>query len=293
MVNRSLCLRQYLPAIICSFVQYTPPILNCKQRAPLRSKWCEGMSGRTIAIGDIHGCRQALDAILAAIRPQPEDRLILLGDFIDRGPDSWGVIERILQLQHECLVVSLLGNHEEMLLGAITDTASLRLWLGFGGDATLESYRLGRDKLPPLTNADIPFRKWLWMLEDSRKELRRFPVPHLEFLRACSSHYRTKTHLFVHANCRPEKEPEEESDQVLRWEVVDPRWAKPHKSGKIMVAGHTAQKSGKILDLGHTICIDTYCHGGGWLTALDVDTGHSWQANLHGKLADKQDASTT
>ena len=93
-----------------------------------------------------------------------------------------------------------------------------------------------------LTNADIPFRKWLWMLEESRKELRRFPVPHLEFLRACSSFFETPTHLFVHANCRPEVAPLEESDQILRWEVVDPRWAKPHQSGKVLVVGHTAQK---------------------------------------------------
>jgi serine/threonine protein phosphatase 1 len=79
--------------------------------------------------------------------------------------------------------------------------------------------------------------------------------------------------------------PMEESDQFLRWEVVDPRWAKPHKSGKILVVGHTAQKDGQVLNLGHLICIDTYCHGGGWLTALDVDTGHLWQANLEGQIA--------
>jgi serine/threonine protein phosphatase 1 len=221
------------------------------------------MGGRTIAIGDIHGCHKAFEALLAAIAPQPDDRLIFLGDFVDRGPDSWGVIERILQLQNECAVVSLLGNHEEMLLEAITDPGSLRPWLGFGGDATLESYRLAREKLPPLTNADVPFHKWLWQLEESRKELRRFPVPHLEFLRACLTFYETRTHLFVHANCRPEVSAMEESDQILRWEVVDPRWSKPHKSGKVLVVGHTAQKSGQILDLGHLICIDTYCHGGG------------------------------
>jgi serine/threonine protein phosphatase 1 len=246
------------------------------------------MSGRTIAIGDIHGCFQAFEALLQAIAPQPEDRLILLGDFVDRGPDSWGVIERILKLQQQCNLVSLLGNHEEMLLAAISDSDSLRMWLGFGGDATLESYRLGREKLPPLTNADVPFRKWLWMLEDSRKELRRFPVPHLEFLRACSAWYETQTHLFVHANCRPDVAPVEESEQILRWEVVDPRWAQPHKSGKVLVVGHTAQKDGQVLDLGHLICIDTYCHGGGWLTALDVDTGQLWQTNLEGRLAKSQ-----
>jgi serine/threonine protein phosphatase 1 len=243
------------------------------------------MTGRTIAIGDIHGCRQAFEALLQAIAPQPEDRLILLGDFVDRGPDSWGVVERILKLQHECNLVSLLGNHEEMLLTAISDPDTLRPWLGFGGDATVESYRLGREGLPPLTNADVPFRKWLWMLAESRNELHRFPVSHLEFLRACSAWYETRTHLFVHANCRPDVAPVEESEQFLRWEAVDPCWAKPHKSGKVMVVGHTAQKDGQVLDLGHLICIDTYCHGGGWLTALDIDTGHKWQCDLEGRVA--------
>ncbi len=242
------------------------------------------MSGRTIAIGDIHGCRLAFEMLLAAIEPTPDDQIVLLGDYIDRGPDSWGVIERILNLQQECKVITLMGNHEEMLLTALTDPSSLRLWLGFGGDATLESYRLARDRLPPLTNADIPFRKWLWMPEESRLEMRRLPVPHLEFMYACTPYFETSTHLFVHAKCRPDVDPKDESPQTLRWEAVDHRESNPHKSGKVMIVGHTAQKSGKIRDLGHVICIDTYCHGGGWLTGIDVANGHLWRANRDGQM---------
>ena len=213
--------------------------------------------------------------------------MILLGDLVDRGPDSWGVVERAIRLENECSLICLKGNHEEMLLDSIKDPDSLRLWLGFGGDATLESFRLGRSGLPPLTNADVPYRKWLLKLDEARKELRRIWVPHLAFLRACPSYYETRTHLFVHANCRPDVSPADESEQILHWEVVDPRWAKPHKSGKIMVVGHTAQKDGKILNLGHLVCIDTYCHGGGWLTALDVESGQYWQANLDGRIPNR------
>jgi serine/threonine protein phosphatase 1 len=241
-------------------------------------------TGRTIAIGDIHGCLSAFDALVNAIGPEPSDQFILLGDYIDRGPESWGVIEHILQLQKLCRVVTLLGNHEEMLLAALSDTSSLRLWLGFGGDAALESYRLAREKLPPLTCADVPFRKWLWMLEESRKELRRFPVPHLEFLRSCVSYHETATHLFVHANCRPDVLPQLESEQILRWEAVEARWAQPHSSGKVLIVGHTAQKSGQILDLGFLKCLDTYCHGGGWLTALEVESGQAWHTNIQGQV---------
>jgi serine/threonine protein phosphatase 1 len=58
----------------------------------------------------------------------------------------------------------------------------------------------------------------------------------------------------------------------------------PHESGKTVIVGHTSQKSGEILDLGHLVCIDTYCHGGSWLTALEVTTGQVWQANRNGEL---------
>jgi serine/threonine protein phosphatase 1 len=249
------------------------------------------MCGRTIAIGDIHGCRQAFDAILAEIAPQANDKIVLLGDYIDRGPDSWGVISRILQLQTECDVICIQGNHEEMLRSANVYRTSLRLWLGFGGDATLESYRRGRDKLSPLTNADIPIPKGLWKLEESRKELDQFPVPHRDFICSCVSFYETATHLFVHANCRPDIDPKDESAQFLRWEVVNPRSSRPHKSGKILIVGHTAQHDGKILDLDHLLCIDTFCYGGGWLTALDVESGYCWQANRDGELSKQQQAS--
>ena len=72
--------------------------------------------GRTIAVGDIHGCSVALTAVLQAAAPQPEDTIITLGDHIDRGPDSRGVIERLLALAGRCRLIPLLGNHE-MLLG--------------------------------------------------------------------------------------------------------------------------------------------------------------------------------
>ncbi len=56
----------------------------------------------------------------------------------------------------------------------------------------------------------------------------------------------------------------------------------PHESGKRAIVGHTSQKSGEILDLDHIVCIDTYCYGGRWLTALEVETGRLWQVDPHG-----------
>ena len=71
--------------------------------------------GRTIAIGDVHGCPAALAALVRASAPTPLDTLVFLGDYIDRGPDSRGVLGQVIELTGRCVVVPLLGNHEEMV----------------------------------------------------------------------------------------------------------------------------------------------------------------------------------
>src|SRR5262249_22206274 len=91
--------------------------------------------GRTIAIGDIHGCSAALAALVRAIAPTPPDTLVFLGDYIDRGPDSRGVLEQVTALAERCTAVPLLGNHEEMVLAALEGPSELRYWLKFGGAA--------------------------------------------------------------------------------------------------------------------------------------------------------------
>jgi hypothetical protein len=74
------------------------------------------MKSRTIAIGVIHGCSAALDALLEAIGPRPDDIIVTLGDYINRGPDSRGVLDRLIDLIRRCRLVPLLGNHDQMLL---------------------------------------------------------------------------------------------------------------------------------------------------------------------------------
>ena len=76
----------------------------------------------------------------------------------------------------------------------------------------------------------------------------------------------------------------EQFPRQLRWQSLKISTPGPHGSGKKVVVGHSAQKTGEILDLGHLICIDTYCFGGGWLTALDVHTQETWQTNRQGAL---------
>lgn len=212
--------------------------------------------GRLIAIGDIHGCSVALATLIEVIKPTPLDTLVFLGDFIDRGPDSRGVIEQVIRLGERCLVVPLLGNHEEMLLGALEGKDNVGFWLKFGGRETLASYG---------TDADV------------------IPAEHIRFIRGCKNYYETVSHIFVHAFYDPDTPLHQQKWDSLRWASLPPD-PKPHCSGKVAIVGHTAQKSGELLDLKCVKCIDTFCHGSGWLTALEVNTGQVWQANQAGQL---------
>ncbi len=217
---------------------------------------------RTVAIGDIHGCADALEALLKIVDPEPTDTIVTLGDMIDRGPDSRGVLEQLLELRQRCQLVPLLGNHEEMLLTTRIDpesTAMLSMWLRNGGTATLDSYGYG---IGPL----------------------QLPETHVELIESCLEFYETDTHIFVHANLDPDLPPREQQAYTLHWQPLTERTPERHVSGKTVVVGHTVQREGSILDRGYLKGIDTNCYGGGWLTALDAASGQLWQANRNGEI---------
>ncbi len=215
------------------------------------------MSARTIVFGDIHGCAEALDALLDVIEPMADDRLIMLGDYVDRGPDSRAVLQRILSLADRCQLVPLLGNHELMLMRALESMEQLIFWLGYGGQQTVDSY--GGDP-------------------------HQIPREHIDFMRSCQLHFETDTHIFVHANYQHDQPLNEQPEDKLLWTHLSQSLPPPHYSGKKVFVGHTPQVSGDIMDLGYLACIDTCCYGGGWLTAVDVDSGELWQANSDGQL---------
>src|SRR5690349_1844333 len=101
---------------------------------------------RTLAIGDIHGCHLALTMLLEQIAPKPEDRLIFLGDYIDRGPASRDVVESLLSLKSKCTNVFLRGNHEAMILDARADALKENVWQSCGGFEALISYHAEYDQ---------------------------------------------------------------------------------------------------------------------------------------------------
>ncbi len=214
------------------------------------------MAARTIAIGDIHGYSTALRALLAIISPTSEDTVIQLGDAIDRGTDSQGVLELLIRVAEQSNLIFVKGNHEELLLNALDDAAALPRWLRNGGNSTLESYGC----------ADPT--------EISEK--------HLKFVRSAIDYYETERFVFLHAGYVENLELNEQPALALRWRVTNKN-TPPHLSGKTVVTGHTPQLSGKVLDLGHVICIDTNCVHGGWLSAIDMESRTVWQANNRGE----------
>jgi len=212
--------------------------------------------GRVIAIGDIHGCDRALELLLAMIAPQSDDCLVVLGDVVDRGPNTRRCIAMLLELRQRCRLVHLMGNHEEMVLDALHGGEWSRSWPGYGGREMLASYGGGFGMIPP---------------------------EHMDFIRGGKEYFETPTHIFVHAHLRRHVPIEAERCEYLRWERFE-AYPEAHCSGKRVVCGHTAQRHGRPAGNQHYLCIDTcvYCPLG-FLSALDVTTDLLWQASQAGE----------
>ena len=220
---------------------------------------------RIIAIGDIHGCSEALKVLIEAIAPWPEDTIVVLGDVIDWGPDSRDCVRQLIDLSSRCDLILIRGNHEEMLFAALESESELRSWLDLGGEETLKSY---------------PYRGGDEFIDPE----------HVQFLKAnARDYYETDEFIFVHASYDPNKPMAEQSNTTLQWEFVEPEKMRPHYSGKTVIAGHTPQTSGEPLDLGFLKVIDTDCSRGGWLTALEVGSGRIVQANQLGEARVKEE----
>lgn len=188
-----------------------------------------------IAIGDIHGCLKTLKALWKTLRDYPDALLIFVGDYIDRGPDSKGVVDFLLQKQHERECVFLRGNHEQMLLDAYK-TGDAYGWMVNGGEATLSSY-----------GNDI--------------RVTELPENHLEFYKQTLPYYETKDYFFVHAGAQPEKTLAEckKDPSAMKFFL----WGREHINlyetawEKVVVFGHTPKK--EPIDRKQMIGIDTGC----------------------------------
>ncbi len=212
---------------------------------------------RHLAIGDIHGCYNALRTLCDYVQLRRDDVILPLGDYCDRGPNTHAVIDYLLHLTKTHAVRPLRGNHDIMMLNAGENDAEMSKWLDVGGDKTLQSYSPFEGASGTLS--DVPEHHWRWLTI------------------ALLPYFETDTHFFVHANAYPDVPLDEQPDFMLYWERFNDPPA--HESGKTMVCGHTSQKSGQPIANPNAVCIDTWAHGRGWLSCLHAESGMVWQAD--------------
>jgi len=208
------------------------------------------MTPITFAIGDIHGCLEKLRRLIAACEARAgrrATRFVFLGDYVDRGPDSRGVIDYMLQLQQARpdAAVCLHGNHEQLALDAHIDERAIPVWLRNNGATTQENYPSTGGRISPLHLG------WLSAL----------PFCHDDGLR-----------FFVHAGVELDVPLTAQSPEVMLWmrepfltdsDTVD--------CGRFVVHGHTPQASGKPDLRKHRVNLDTAAVMGGPLTAAVFD----------------------
>ncbi|PKN23383.1 MAG: hypothetical protein CVU68_01160 [Deltaproteobacteria bacterium HGW-Deltaproteobacteria-3] len=269
--------------------------------------------GRVLAIGDIHGCARHLEKLLEAIEPTCEDLIVTLGDYIDRGPDSKGVIDILIDLHsnQDINIVSLRGNHDAMLLMCF-DQARLReyypskagldaddvdywervlvnsypggLWYSNEALETFISYGDRRGKASRWLEVQQDLN-WFYFecCNDITKQMRELtieviPQEHIDFLRnSCVDACETDKFIFVHGGLCPDIPLADQPLFPLHWKRFN-KDCKPHCSGRKVICGHTPQPDLLVHDLGHAACLDTGAYmEKGFLTCMDVMNGQCWQ----------------
>ena len=204
---------------------------------------------RTYALSDIHGCLSKLEGLVAQCRADGGDtaKFVFLGDYIDRGPDTRGVLEFVIDLQRRMpsQVICLCGNHEDLALNAIDDTTETDQWVVYnGGDKALRSYGVTRPS--------------------------EVPADHVAWLRALATHHDDGLRFFVHAGIDPTRPLDRQQRHDLLW-MREPFLSDPRDHGRFIVHGHTPLRGGQPDLRANRVNIDTAAVMGGPLTAAVFD----------------------
>jgi serine/threonine protein phosphatase 1 len=234
---------------------------------------------RVYAIGDIHGRDDLFEQLLKKIEADNAQRgkafttLILLGDLVDRGPDSASVIERAIGLGQPFDKISLLiGNHEECFLAALTgDLRRVRYFIRIGGDATIKSY--WRDEAA-YAAADFD--------EVAKRLPTLVPQSHIDFLGRGEDMVQIGDYVFVHAGVRPGVPLDRQELSDLRW-IREEFLEGQHDHGLTIVYGHTISDS--VDETRGRIGIDTGAYMTGCLTALGLEGGDRWFLDTADRLS--------
>lgn len=235
-----------------------------------RREFIDTSSTPTYAVGDVHGCHDLLAAleekiIADAARLPGRKLIVMLGDFVDRGPASARVIGRLMAppppgFDRICLT----GNHETTMLDYIDGRISLTDWLPMGAEATLQSYGLDVAHLSRQHSSEKKLDDFI------RSSL---PAAHIEFLRGLPILLDTPSALFVHAGIDPERPIAEQSDADLVY-IRSPFLDSRHPMPKLVVHGHTPVK--RVMANGERLNLDTGAFRSGTLSAARL-----WQGRVH------------
>lgn len=239
-----------------------------RRKADAAARVPDGM--RVYAIGDIHGRLDLFEALLAQIdadnahRPPADVRLILLGDLIDRGPASAGVVEKAMLLRRSSTAVSMLmGNHEEVFLRAIEgDVRATRLLVRVGGRATLLSYGFTDQEYQ-----DLDFEGLTARLAE------RIPAAHVAFISSFEDVIQHGDYAFVHAGIRPGVGLAEQRVSDLRW-IREEFLRHDGSHGCVVIHGHSISED--VDQRPNRIGIDTGAFASGRLTAIALEGAERW-----------------
>lgn len=208
-----------------------------------------------LIIGDIHGCIDHLDSLLNYAPLECGDTIITLGDYIDRGPNTKAVLQRLIDLQDEYNLVPILGNHDKFMLDARHNSTIFDFWMEdfVGGTETLESYG---------------------------ESLNDVPQEHWEFLENCQLYHELEHWICAHGGAHPELSMDQQNPEIL----LNLRFseAEAHQSGKKVIVGHTRQRDGMPKFMNNTLCIDTNVFDGGFLTGFDTESNTLYQVDDKG-----------
>ncbi|WP_282935800.1 metallophosphoesterase family protein [Paenibacillus sp. RC67] len=233
---------------------------------------------RTLVISDIHGCYASFNELLNTVRYMPEqDKLILLGDFVDRGPKSKEVIEQVIGIVEAGQAIALRGNHDQRFLEVMDNSANehaTQRFFEYGGHQTLSSYCSGT----PLWNDSEEGRN----LEAARAYIQQTYGHHLAFLNQLPYYYEDDHHIYVHAGINPEYVNWKEQPLLDFLWIRDPFYSKPTIVEKTVLFGHT--RAIKMHDTAHIwfggdkIGIDGGCAYGMQLNCLEITNGQEYRA---------------
>lgn len=217
---------------------------------------------KTFVIGDVHGCSSELDFLLCSIKPNlKKDRLVMLGDYIDRGPDSCGTVHRLMRLQKvfgKEHVVLLRGNHEQMAIDYYRNGSSSFLWNG--GTETLKSFARNNEDLEE----------------------------YIDFFEELPLYFEDEHFIYVHGGIRPGAALSEQTESDLLW-LREEFIFSPERIFKPVIFGHTPTRwingTWEPFISEDRIGVDTGCVYGGCLSAIELQEGKVVSIYKTGKAA--------